>query len=150
MTAPPGCATSGFAFSFAIGGWRSTIAERRRSASAERRSRGPGNALPPATGRTYREILRDTVLTFVNGVIFVMGLALVALGQWSYALVSVGVVTINVLVGLVQEVRAKPVLDRITRLTRPRARAMRDGAERDIDPAAAGKRSAQLIGGRLV
>jgi len=103
--------------------------------AAERRSRGLGNALPPATGRTYREILRDNVLTFVNGVIFVMGLALVALGQWSDALVSVGVVTINVLVGLVQEVRAKRVLDRIALLTRPRARAMRDGAERDIDPA---------------
>ena len=101
----------------------------------ERRSRGFGNAPPPATGRTYREILRDNVLTFVNGVIFVMGLALIALGQWSDALVSVGVVTINVLVGLVQEVRAKRVLDRIALLTRPRARALREGAEREIDPA---------------
>jgi cation-transporting ATPase E len=103
--------------------------------AAERRSRGLGNVMPPATGRTYREILRDNVFTFVNGVIFVMGLALVALGQWSDALVSVGVVTINVLVGLVQEVRAKRVLDRIALLTRPRARVMRDGAEREIDPA---------------
>ena len=103
--------------------------------AAERRSRGLGNVLPPATGRTYREIVRDNVFTFVNGVIFVMGLALVALGQWSDALVSVGVVTINVLVGLVQEVRAKRVLDRIALLTRPRARVMRDGGERAIDPA---------------
>src|SRR5512132_3289966 len=77
--------------------------------AAERRSRGHGNPLPPATGRTYREILRDNVFTFVNGVIFVMGPALVALGQWSDALVSVGVVTINVLVGLAPEVRAKRV-----------------------------------------
>jgi cation-transporting ATPase E len=103
--------------------------------AAERRSRGLGNPLPPATGRTYREILRDNVLTFVNGVIFILGLALVALGQWSDALVSVGVVTVNVLVGLVQEARAKRVLDRIALLTRPRARVIRDGEERDIDPA---------------
>ena len=103
--------------------------------AVERRSRGLGNPLPPATGRTYREILRDNVFTFVNGVIFVLGLALVALGQWSDALVSVGVVTINVLVGLVQEVRAKHVLDRIALLTRPQARVIRDGAEREIDPA---------------
>lgn len=103
--------------------------------AAERRSRGLGNPQPPATGRTYREILRDNVFTFVNGVIFVMGLALVALGQWSDALVSVGVVTINVVVGLAQEVRAKRVLDRIALLTRPRARVIRDGAEREIDPA---------------
>ena len=102
--------------------------------AVERRSRGLGNPLPPATGRTYREILRDNVFTFVNGVIFVLGLALVALGQLSDALVSVGVVTINVLVGLVQEVRAKHVLDRIALLTRPHARVIRDGAEREIDP----------------
>ena len=101
----------------------------------QRRSRGLGNPLPPATGRTYREILRDNVFTFVNGVIFVMGLALVALGQWSDALVSVGVVTINVAVGLAQEVRAKRVLDRIALLTRPWARVIRDGSEREIDPA---------------
>jgi cation-transporting ATPase E len=103
--------------------------------AAERRSRGLGNRPPPDTGRTYREILRDNVFTFVNGVIFALGLALIALGQWSDALVSVGVVTINVLVGLVQEVRAKRVLDRISLLTRPRARAIRDGMEREIDPA---------------
>lgn len=103
--------------------------------AAERRSRGLGNPLPPVTGRTYREILRDNVFTFVNGVIFVLGLALIALGQWSDALVSVGVVTINVLVGLIQEVRAKRVLDRIALLTRPRACVIRDGAEREIDPA---------------
>ena len=103
--------------------------------AAQRRSRGLGNSLPPATGRTYREILRDNVVTFVNGVIFVLGLALVALGQWSDALVSVGVVTINVLVGLVQEVRAKRVLDRIALLTRPRARVIRDATEREVDPA---------------
>ena len=100
-----------------------------------RRARGLGNTLPPATGRTYREILRDNAFTFVNGVIFVLGLLLVVLGQWSDALVSVGVVTINVLVGLVQEVRAKRVLDRIALLTRPRARVIRDAAEREIDPA---------------
>ncbi len=100
-----------------------------------RRAHGLGNTLPPATGRTYREILRDNAFTFVNGVVFVLGLLLVVLGQWSDALVSVGVVTINVLVGLVQEVRAKRVLDRIALLTRPRARVIRDAAEREIDPA---------------
>jgi cation-transporting P-type ATPase E len=104
--------------------------------AALRRSRGLGNVLPPATGRTYREIVRDNVFTFVNGVIFVLGLALLALGQWSDALLSVGVVSINVLVGLVQEIRAKRVLDRIALLTRPRARVIRDGKEREIDPAA--------------
>jgi cation-transporting P-type ATPase E len=100
-----------------------------------RRARGLGNTVPPATGRTYRAILRENALTFINGVIFALALALVALGQWTEALLSVGVVSINIVVGLVQEVRAKRVLDRIALLTRPRATVVRDGVARAIDPA---------------
>ncbi|HYU81919.1 MAG TPA: HAD-IC family P-type ATPase, partial [Candidatus Polarisedimenticolia bacterium] len=100
-----------------------------------RQERGLGNRMPPATGRTYREIVRENVLTFVNGVIFALGLTLLMLGQWGDALVSVAVVAVNVLVGLVQEVRAKRVLDRIAVLTRPTARVIRDSRSREVDPA---------------
>jgi cation-transporting ATPase E len=100
-----------------------------------RRARGLGNRLPPATGRTYRRIVRENVLTFINGVIFVLCLALLALGQWSDVLVSIAVISVNVLVGVVQEIRAKRVLDRIAVLTRPKANVLRDGSEREIDPA---------------
>jgi cation-transporting P-type ATPase E len=100
-----------------------------------RRARGLGNRIPPATGRSYRQIVRENVLTFVNGVIFALGLTLLILGQWGDALVSVAVVGLNVLVGLVQEVRAKRVLDRIALLTRPTARVIRDSRSREIDPA---------------
>jgi cation-transporting ATPase E len=99
-----------------------------------RRARGLGNVLPPPTGRTYSEIVRDNVLTFINSVLFGLGIALVLLGHGSDALVSLGVVTINVLVGVVQEVRAKRTLDRIALLSRPRAIVLRDGAELSVDP----------------
>src|SRR5687768_3770261 len=103
--------------------------------AAARRARGLGNVLPSGSGRSYGAIIRENALTFMNGVIFALGLALLALGQPTDALVSVGVVSINVVVGLVQEVRAKRVLDRIAILTRPRARVIRDGVERAVDPA---------------
>ncbi|HTJ61352.1 MAG TPA: HAD-IC family P-type ATPase [Candidatus Saccharimonadales bacterium] len=103
--------------------------------AVRRRARGLGNRLPPATGRTYRRIVRENVFTFINEVIFVLCLALLALGQWSDALVSIAVISVNVLVGVVQEIRAKRVLDRIAVLTRPKATVLRDGTEREIDPA---------------
>jgi len=103
--------------------------------AVHRRTRGLGNRLPPATGRTYRRIVRENVLTFINGVIFLLCLALLALGQWSDALVSIAVISVNVLVGVVQEIRAKRVLDRIAVLTRPKASVLRNGSEREIDPA---------------
>jgi cation-transporting P-type ATPase E len=123
-----------------------------------RRERGLGNRTPPATGRTYREIVRENVLTFVNGVIVALGLTLLILGQWGDALVSVAVVAVNVLVGLVQEVRAKRVLDRIALLTRPTARVIRDSRSREINPAdivvgdllAIGPGDQMLVDGTLV
>lgn len=102
--------------------------------AVRRRARGLGNRLPPATGRTYRQIVRENVLTFINGVIFLLCLALLALGQWSDALVSIAVISVNVLVGVVQEIRAKHVLDRIAVLTRPKASVLRNASEREIDP----------------
>jgi cation-transporting ATPase E len=99
-----------------------------------RRARGQGNSAGRATGRTYPQIVRDNVLTFINLVLFGLALALVLFGRWSDAFVSVGVVAINLLVGVVQEVRAKRMLDRIALLTRPTAIAVRDGRERAVEP----------------
>jgi cation-transporting P-type ATPase E len=65
---------------------------------------------------------------------FALGLALILLGQVSDALISVGVAFFNVLVGTVQEIRARRVLDRIVMLTRPRGTVVRNGHEHLIDP----------------
>lgn len=100
--------------------------------AAERRARGLGNSPPPPTGRTYWQILVENVFTFINMVIFALGFALVLLGRVGDALVSTGVILMNVLVSVVQEIRAKRTLDRIALLTRPVARVVRDGAEREL------------------
>ena len=100
----------------------------------ERRARGLGNTARIATSRSYGQILRENVFTFINNVLFALGLALILLGRTSDALVSVGVIMINVVVSLIQEIRAKRTLDRIALLTRPTVTAVRDGAELTIDP----------------
>jgi cation-transporting P-type ATPase E len=58
----------------------------------------------------------------------------VLVGRPLDAIVSVGVITVNTLVSVVQEVRAKRTLDHIALLTRPRARVMRDGRESEVGP----------------
>ena len=102
--------------------------------AAARRARGQGNAVARGTSRTYARIVRDNVLTLVNNIFYALGVALVALGRYSEALVSVGVVLINMLVGLVPELRAKRTLDRIALLTRPKATVIRDGSPRAVGP----------------
>lgn len=100
-----------------------------------RRAAGKGARIPPPTGRTYAQILREDVLTLINSILFVLCVALLLLGQYSEAFVSAGTVLFNVVISVVQEVRAKWSLDRIALLTRPRATVIRDGQEQAIDPA---------------
>ena len=73
-------------------------------------------------------------LPWSTPILFVLCLALLLFGQVSEALVSAGTVLFNVIIGVVQEVRAKQSLDRIALLTRPRATVMRDGQEHTLDP----------------
>jgi cation-transporting ATPase E len=100
----------------------------------QRRAQGLGNPPPPTTGRTYAQILRENVFTFINGVIFVLGAALWVVGRPIDALLSVGIISLNVLVSVVQEIRAKRTLDRIALLTRPKATVLRSGARVQVFP----------------
>ncbi len=99
-----------------------------------RRARGQGNTAPAPTSRSYRQILVENVFTFINLCLFGLGVTLIALGRVADALVSTGVISLNVVVSVVQEVRAKRTLDRIALLTRPTATALRDGKEREVSP----------------
>ena len=99
-----------------------------------RRSQGLGNTPPPTTTRSYTQILRENVFNFINISIFVLGAALVTVGRPMDALLSVGIIFLNILVSVVQEVRAKRILDRVALLTRPQACVVRGGQEQQVSP----------------
>jgi cation-transporting P-type ATPase E len=99
-----------------------------------RRARGLGNPPAPPTGRTYAQIVRENVFTFINNVIFILGVMLVLVGRPLDALVSLGVIGTNIAVSVFQEIRAKRTLDRIALLTRPTATVVREGTERPAAP----------------
>lgn len=102
--------------------------------AARRRAAGQGNTPPPPTTRTYREIVTENVFTFINNVLFLLGLALIAVGRPVDAIVSLAVISTNIVVSVVQEVRAKRTLDRVALLHRPTARVIRDGEAHDMPP----------------
>jgi cation-transporting ATPase E len=99
-----------------------------------RRARGQGNDTRSETSRSYFQILRQNAFTFINSVLFTIGIVLILMGRAGDALVTAGLVLMNVVVGVVQEGRAKRVLDRIAFLTRPKATVIREGTERIVDP----------------
>ncbi len=102
---------------------------------AERRGRGEGNDYRPPTSRTYWEIFRQNAYLGINGILIAVSLLLVAFGLHVEAALTAGPVLANILIGVVQESRAKRKLDRIALLNRPRARVIRAGSEQAIDPA---------------
>ena len=99
-----------------------------------RRANGQGNTAPAPTSRSYRQIIIENVFTFINLCLFGLGIALIALGRILDALISTAVISLNVVVSVVQEIRAKRTLDEIALLSRPLATVLRDGQEREVPP----------------
>ena len=64
-----------------------------------RRQRGQGNIVQFQAGRSYLQILRKNAFTFINTVLFAIGVVLVLMGQIGDAVVTAGLVLLNVLVG---------------------------------------------------
>ncbi|NIM96435.1 MAG: HAD-IC family P-type ATPase [Anaerolineales bacterium] len=99
-----------------------------------RRKRGEGNDVHLPTSRSYASIIRQNLFSFINIVLFAIGIVLVLVGRAEDAVVSVVIILLNVILGLYQEIRAKRQLDRIALLTRPKVTALRNGIEKDLDP----------------
>lgn len=99
-----------------------------------RRARGEGNDIKLSTSRSLTDILRQNVFTLINIVLFSLGTILVLVGRITDAVTSVGLIVMNVSVGIFQEIRAKRKLDRIALLTRPKVSVIRESEERQVDP----------------
>jgi cation-transporting ATPase E len=94
---------------------------------AQRVAAGRTNALPSTTTRTVGQIVRANVFTRFNALLGSMLAIILVVGPLQDALFGF-VLIANALIGIVQEVRAKRTLDRLTLLSAPRARVRRDGA----------------------
>lgn len=98
---------------------------------AERVSRGEVNDVPATPTRTIAQIVRSNVLTRFNALLGGMLAIILVVGPLQDALFGV-VLVANALIGIVQEVRAKRTLDRLTLLTSPKATVIRDGATKRV------------------
>lgn len=102
--------------------------------AASRRATGQGNEMPLQSSRTYADIFRDNLFTFINIVLFFISLVLILLGRVSDVWVIAFVISANAIVNIYQEIRAKRKLDQIALLTRPKVTLIREGRERIVDP----------------
>jgi cation-transporting ATPase E len=98
---------------------------------ADRVGRGLVNDVPTAPTRTVAQIVRANVVTRFNAILGGMLAVILVVGPLQDALFGL-VLIANAAIGIFQELRAKRTLDRLTLLTAPRARVLRDGVVTDI------------------
>ena len=103
-------------------------------AEAARRLALRGRAPRARSSRSYASIVSANVFTVFNLILAVAGAATLAFGEWQDAL-FLGVLVSNAGIGIVQEVRAKRALDRLSALVAPQATVVRDGQMRTLSVA---------------
>lgn len=94
---------------------------------AARHADGRANTQRQSSSRSVGDILRENVFTLFNGILTACFAAIIVLGDLRDGFFY-GVVVVNALIGIVQELRAKIVLDRAALLAAPESRVRRDGA----------------------
>ncbi len=81
--------------------------------------------------KSVGEIIRSNVVTFFNLLNIILGALVIIVGSYRNAL-FLGVIFFNIAVGILQELRAKRVIDKISLISAPKAVVVRDGAEKEI------------------
>lgn len=97
----------------------------------ERIEQGNINRVKNKGSNSYGNIIKNNVLTFFNGLNLVLAL-LVAMVHSYRNMLFVGVVFWNAFIGIVQEIRAKRVLDRMALLLATKATVWRNGKKERI------------------
>jgi P-type E1-E2 ATPase len=97
----------------------------------ERVLRGEVNRAEKHKSRTIGSILRANIVTRFNAILGTLLCIILVIGPLQDALFG-GVLIVNTLIGIVQEVRAKRALDRLEVLSAPTARVIRSGQTRDL------------------
>ena len=96
-----------------------------REQAFERLENGYGNTKPDSAEKTVGRIFRDNIFTYLNLVLAVLGICVIAVG--SYAdLIFIPVVFINTIIGIAQELRSKRVLSKLSFISSPYATVIRD------------------------
>ena len=103
---------------------------------AERVAAGKVNGEQTVKTKSVADILRSNILTFFNFVFIVLAVLLAGfvpdgmdgIGNFGFLILIV----FNTLVGIIQELRAKRTMDRLSLLSAPKALVIRDGEEKEI------------------
>ena len=97
----------------------------------EYRANGWDNRSGEASFKSTKEIIKGNTLTYFNMLFVVFAVLLTLVGSFR-DLTFMVVIVANALIGIVQELTAKATLEKLTLLTAPRTKVLRDGKVRSV------------------
>ena len=83
-------------------------------------------------GLTTKEIVHNNIFTYFNLIFLILAILLCLVGSFRN-LTFLPVIIGNTLIGIIQEIRSKKVLDKLTMLNAPRAEAIRGGVSLNLE-----------------
>lgn len=103
----------------------------------KRISEGKINGEQTVRTKSVAEILRSNLITFFNFIFLVIGVILAffvrfdmeGIGNFGYVIIIIS----NSLIGIIQELRAKHTIDKLSLISAPKAKVIRDGEETEIE-----------------
>ena len=97
-----------------------------------RKEKGDINKFPKNPSRTFGEIIRANLFTIYNAINFILAIIVIIAGSPKNALFA-GVIITNTLIGIVQELRAKKTLEKLSLINNIKAKVVRDGEIKTIN-----------------
>ncbi|MCD7745992.1 MAG: cation-translocating P-type ATPase [Lachnospiraceae bacterium] len=88
--------------------------------------RGLVNAAPESPSKSAKEIVYSNILTYFNLIFFLIAILLVLVGSFR-DMTFLPIIVANTMIGIIQELHAKKVLDDLNILNAPKCKVIRDG-----------------------
>ena len=98
---------------------------------AKRVAAGYVNVQNDRITKSYQEIFKDNLFTLFNLINAILAGMIIFIGSYKN-LLFLGVVLSNLVIGILQEIRAKRVLDKLSLITQPYIRVLRNGELKEL------------------
>src|SRR5476649_2666288 len=92
---------------------------------------GKSNHIPKTPSRTIPQIIRANLFTKFNAINFVLAAVIILAGSPKNA-IFVGVIISNTLIGVIQELKAKHTIEKLSVISMAHAKVLRDGDIQEI------------------
>lgn len=100
---------------------------------ASRRQSGLVNRVDSDASRSLADILRGNILTPFNALITALAVVVLVVNRNPINSLFFIAMLLNAVIGIIQELKAKAVLDKLVIVAKPRVKVVRDGQKKELD-----------------